>query len=139
MSAATCFHPEDELLIYRVVHAFYEKVRDDPSLAPIFENAIQGQWNIHLSRMVNFWSNVMLASRRYKGEPLPVHVRLAHLQPNHFDRWLLLFRQTLDEQCPQQDKYQQFITRAELIGQGIKRGVSFYRQGDPAWTPFLLD
>ena len=138
MSAVTCFLPEDETLIHDVVHVFYSKICNDAMLAPIFENAIQEGWDRHLARMVDFWSNVMLSNKRYKGEPLLVHVRLAHLRPEHFARWLMLFQQTLDERCPQQAKHQQFMRRAELIGAGIKRWVAFYREHDPEWTPELL-
>ena len=84
---------------------FYEKVRADPKLGPIFEHAIQGNWGSHLATMRNFWSSVMLTTSRYKGTPVPVHLRIKDIEPQLFDRWLHLFRETCDElfdgaRCP---------------------------------------
>jgi hemoglobin len=66
------------------------------------------------------------------------HIRLLDIEPAHFERWLTLFRETVIAECHDAVKQSQFITRAALIGEGIKRGVSFYRQHDPNWQPVLL-
>lgn len=47
--------------------------------------------------MHDFWSSVMLASGRYKGNPVAVHQRIDGLKIGLFDRWLDLFGQTCDE------------------------------------------
>ena len=59
-----------------LVDHFYAKVRVDPVLGPIFERVVRGKWGPHLETMRNFWSSVMLTSGRYKGAPVPAHLRV---------------------------------------------------------------
>ena len=81
-----------EPLIERLVREFYEKVRTDAVLAPIFEARIQ-DWEPHLERMFAFWSSVALMSGRYHGTPMAKHMPLP-VDADHFDRWLALFEET---------------------------------------------
>ncbi|HEU4550684.1 MAG TPA: group III truncated hemoglobin, partial [Rhizomicrobium sp.] len=56
-------HPGiDEAMVERLVHAFYAKVRADKDIGPIFNRVIGDNWDVHLSRMCDFWSSVMLMS-----------------------------------------------------------------------------
>ncbi|KAK0363120.1 hypothetical protein LTR94_015981 [Friedmanniomyces endolithicus] len=64
----------DETAIDLLVPAFYARVRADALLGPIFESAID-DWPHHLAKLKDFWSSVMLASGRYKGQPMPAHIR----------------------------------------------------------------
>ena len=59
-----------EVEIRRKVHTFYARVRDDDLLGPVFEERIGTDWDAHLDRMVDFWSTVLLASGRYRGDPI---------------------------------------------------------------------
>jgi len=59
-----------------VVERFYARVRLDPLLGPIFGAAVH-DWPEHLARLTDFWSSVMLTSGRYKGRPLPAHLKHA--------------------------------------------------------------
>ena len=89
--AATIDRISDDA-IRRLVDGFYAKVRADHELAPIFANAIaDDQWEPHLAKMRDFWSSVMLTTGRYKGNPVAVHMAVAHLEPHLFSRWLELF------------------------------------------------
>ncbi|SDR63562.1 hemoglobin [Rhizobiales bacterium GAS113] len=83
--------------IHRLVDGFYKKIRADPELGPIFERVICNNWDPHLATMRNFWSSVMLTSGRYKGTPVPVHLRIKDIEPRLFDRWLRLFGETCEE------------------------------------------
>ena len=47
----------DEAMIERLMRRFYEKIREDALLAPIFEARI-ADWEPHLRRMCEFWSSV---------------------------------------------------------------------------------
>lgn len=90
----------NELSIRHVVELFYARVRTDAELAPIFEAAID-QWPEHLDQLTDFWSSVMLASGRYKGRPVPAHLRHRdHILRSHFSRWLALWRQTTSDCLP---------------------------------------
>jgi hemoglobin len=89
-----------ELQIRRFVDRFYGEVRADSELGPIFEARVGDRWEAHLDRMVDFWSSVLLASGRYRGNPLEKHATLSGLESRHYDRWLELFEQTLGEVLP---------------------------------------
>ena len=76
-----------------LVHTFYAKVHQDPDLAPIF-NAHVKDWDVHLAKMVDFWSSTLRGTARYRGTPMPKHAQLPELNPGLFKRWLELFHQT---------------------------------------------
>jgi hemoglobin len=88
----------DDAILTRLVHGFYDRVRTDPLLGPIFASRVD-DWGPHLEKMVDFWSSVALMTGRYHGAPMPKHLPLP-VEAEHFDRWLDLFRQTAIEVCP---------------------------------------
>ncbi len=86
--------------IRMLVDRFYARIRQDPQLAPIFNNAIgetSAEWTAHLQRMYDFWSSIMLASRRYHGNPMKKHLDLPPFEERLFDRWLELFSTVANE------------------------------------------
>ena len=91
-----------ETQIEDLVATFYARIRKHPSLGPIFERVIGDDWTPHLKTMCDFWSSVMLTTGRYKGRPIPAHVRInqqqpATIEPKHFAEWLSLFEATAKE------------------------------------------
>ncbi len=119
-------HPDiSEDMVRQLVHAFYTKVRADETLGPIFARVIGDDWGPHLAKMCDFWSSVMLMSGRYKGNPMIAHMRLKMVRPEHFARWLQLFRATALEECPPPIAVQ-FIGRADNIARSLQLGM-FYR------------
>lgn len=87
----------DEAQLEALIPLFYARVRGDVILAPVFDSAI-ADWDDHLEKLVGFWSSVMLASGRYKGNPVAAHMkRLARITPPMFDRWLALWAAVTDE------------------------------------------
>lgn len=94
---ASSLMPDPELCteeeVAGLVHAFYAKVRKDPVLAPIFESHV-ADWELHLAKLVDFWSSALRGTARYKGAPIPKHVALPGLTAELFHRWLALFRET---------------------------------------------
>jgi hemoglobin len=110
----------NEAMIWNLVDTFYERVRSDPEIGPIFAAAIT-DWRPHLDTMIKFWSSVALMSGTYKGKPIAAHMPLS-LTPPHFLRWLSLFEQTAHDVCPPAAaKF--FVARAQKIAQSIKLGV----------------
>lgn len=79
-----------------LVDSFYGKVRNDILIGPIFEEKIQDRWPQHLSKMYTFWQTVLLGEHTYYGSPFPPHAGLP-VEAEHFNRWLALFSQTLEE------------------------------------------
>ncbi len=115
-----------EAMIAELVGTFYERVRRDPLLAPIFDEAVE-DWGVHLGRMRDFWSSVTLMSGRYKGKPIPAHAKLPGIGAAHFSRWLGLFRDTARDVCPPQAAAL-FVDRAERIADSLQLGIAFHRQ-----------
>ena len=111
----------DEDRLMTLVHRFYGKIRKDAVLGPIFEERI-GDWGPHLARMVEFWSSVALMTGRYHGAPVPKHVGLP-VDWAHFERWLVLFRETAHETCTPEGAAH-VIERAERIARSLNIAVT---------------
>jgi len=111
----------DEATIERLVRQFYENVRRDPVLGPIFEGRI-ADWEPHLQRMFEFWSSVMLMSGRYHGNPMDKHLPLP-IDAVHFDRWLALFEETSRNVCTPAAAAH-FRERARRIAESLELGVA---------------
>jgi hemoglobin len=79
--------------IERLVSEFYSKVRKDELLAPVFAHV---DWEHHTPLIVNFWSSILLGDQSYQGNPFRKHINLP-IDGGHFERWLALFKQTLEE------------------------------------------
>lgn len=79
-----------------LVNTFYERVRDNELLSPVFNERIQDQWPHHLEKMYRFWQTVLLDEHTYLGSPFPPHAKL-HVGHEHFATWLSLFNQTVNE------------------------------------------
>lgn len=111
----------NEAMIKNLVYGFYNRVRQDELLAPIFDSRIL-DWGPHLERMCNFWSSIALMSGRYHGQPMRMHAPLP-IFGAHFDRWLALFRETAEEMCPP-GAAAFFISRSERIAESLELGVA---------------
>ena len=86
--------------VARLVNVFYDRVRDDDILGPIFDDVAQVDWATHLPRMYDFWESVLFARATFKGAPLVVHRALAQHSPltsDTFSRWIALFQSTVDD------------------------------------------
>lgn len=79
-----------------LVDVFYDRVRNDDLLGPVFEEALQGDWPGHLNKMYRFWHSVLLDDPLYFGNPFLPHVDLPHGK-DYFDHWVTLFQGTLDK------------------------------------------
>ena len=110
----------DEDILRELIHSFYEKVRRDAVLGPIFATRIV-DWGPHLERMVAFWSSVALMTGRYHGGPVPAHTPLP-IDGAHFERWLGLFRETTREVCTPAGAAH-VIERAERIARSLHIAV----------------
>lgn len=111
----------DEAMIELLVHRFYDVVREDPLLGPIFIDRIQ-DWDTHLAKMCAFWSSVALMSGRYHGQPMAKHMPLP-VDSRHFDRWLTLFVKTAERECPPAAA-EHFIKLAQNIAGSLELGVA---------------
>lgn len=79
-----------------LVDSFYQKVNEDELLGPIFNDVAEVDWAEHLPIMYRFWGSLLFRSNSYQGQPWPKHAVLP-VKPTHFNRWLSLFKKTVDE------------------------------------------
>ncbi len=89
----------DDIIV--LVSTFYEKVRKEEHLGPIFNHVIK-DWDQHIERLTNFWETNLLFVAKYKGNPIQVHKQVDqtfnHSITNvHFGIWLRLWINTIDE------------------------------------------
>jgi len=76
-----------------LVNTFYGKVLQDESLKPFFATL---DFEAHKPHMIHFWAFVLLDEPNYKTNVTEKHINMP-LEQKHFDRWLELFYETLDE------------------------------------------
>lgn len=79
-----------------LVDSFYNKVRQNPALAPVFDERIKDNWSVHLEKMYRFWQTVLLEEHTYFGSPFVPHADLP-VDESHFAEWMELFTQTVNE------------------------------------------
>ena len=86
--------------IETLVNRFYEKVRGDALIGPVFNDVAKVDWDVHLPRLYAFWQTVLLGEGGFRGNPLGVHFKLVEetsMDWPRFERWLALFTETIDE------------------------------------------
>lgn len=122
-----------EPVIRDLVHAFYGRVRQDPVLGPIF-NGVVDDWEEHLAKLCDFWSSVVLTTARFRGSPMAAHARAPGIEPEHFARWLEIWRETARTVC-RPEAADLFIAKAEMIGESLKLGLAVSRGEIPPLVP----
>ena len=111
--------------IKTLVDAFYEKVRRDELLSPIFNERIQNRWPQHLKKMYSFWQTVLLNEQTYSGSPFPPHAQLP-INHSHFEKWIELFVSTIDELF-KGDKATEANWRASKMAEMFQSKIECYR------------
>lgn len=120
----------DDAMVTAVVERFYQRVRQDPVIGPVFTRVIpDDHWPAHMKTIGDFWSSMLLGSGRYYGRPMPKHIAIPEISDAHFVRWLALFRETVEELCPP-DISALFVERAERIGYNFRLRIAQFRGED---------
>jgi len=86
--------------VYQIVTTFYDLVRKDDLLGPIF-NAQIADWEPHLQKITDFWDQILFNTKQYFGNPMEAHVKADkaanyEIEPLHFGKWLYLWINTID-------------------------------------------
>lgn len=115
-----------------LVDRFYDRIRAEPEIGPVFDKAIGDEWGPHLTKMKDFWASVAFNAARYNGRPVPAHARHKTIRPQHFSIWLALFRQTLEETAPSPTVVSYFMERAERIAQSLQLALFGAPELNPA-------
>ncbi|WLD22711.1 group III truncated hemoglobin [Flavobacterium dauae] len=85
----------------KLVRTFYDKVRKDGEIGPIF-NSIITDWESHLQKITDFWEQHIFGVHKYKGNPIETHNKVDaktnhNVTAHNFGTWLFYWMQTLDE------------------------------------------
>ncbi|MDB5231319.1 MAG: group hemoglobin [Chitinophagaceae bacterium] len=86
--------------IENLLKHFYDKAFNDELIGFFFTEVAHLDLETHLPIIANFWENIIFANGKYKGNAIQPHHALHQLSPfkdEHFDRWVSLFNQTIDE------------------------------------------
>ena len=87
--------------LFLLVDRFYEKVRMDDEIGPVF-NQIITDWPAHLDKITDFWNQHIFGVQAYQGNPIEVHNQVDttmhhQITAHNFGTWLFYWIQTLDE------------------------------------------
>ena len=85
-----------------MVH-FYSRAMSDPAIGRFFTEVVKLDLDHHLPVIGDFWESVLFSTgvyARHGRHPLMVHGEMSRkrqLEPQHFQRWLELFEESIDE------------------------------------------
>jgi hemoglobin len=83
-----------------LVRAFYGRALTDPIIGFIFTDVAKLDLESHVPHVTAFWETLLLGAKSYDRGAFHPHAALhgrVGLRRGHFDRWLALWYQTLDE------------------------------------------
>jgi len=112
--------PLDAAAIARLVDRFYDRVRADPVLGPVFNPAVE-DWPEHKRLLTAFWCSVALRAGSYRGNPMAAH-RPHPIQAEHFEHWLALWQDTAQAELPAAQAAQ-MVEFAQRIGASLRYGL----------------
>ena len=84
----------------RLVRAFYGRALVDPVIGWIFVDVAHLDVEAHVPHIASFWETILLGAQTYSGGAFRPHAALharVPLRAGHFERWLWLWRTTVDD------------------------------------------
>lgn len=116
--------------IEQLVRLFYEQATTDELIGHYFTSLVPINWDEHIPTLVSFWENLLFQTGGYKGGMLFKHLHLNHLsrfRTDHFDRWLQLWKQTID-QLFEGERAEELKFRASSIAMIMQTKLGVYDQ-----------
>lgn len=110
-----------------LVNRFYQRVRKDALIGPIFNERIGNHWAEHLQKLYEFWDSRLLTGATYGGNPLQAH-RPLPIGAQHFERWLTLWEQTVNDFF-EGSKADEAIEKAHKIGSFFEKRLEEMKKG----------
>ncbi|MCW3003798.1 MAG: hypothetical protein JWQ20_3096 [Conexibacter sp.] len=123
---------EDRSDCERLVRAFYGRALVDPMIGFIFVDVAKLDLEEHVPVIASFWETMLLGSRSYTRGAFGPHAALhaqVPLRAGHFERWLVLWRTTVDELFAG-ERAESAKAHAVRVGRAFQRRL----QGPPAST-----
>ena len=125
ISSSTAIKPRvSEEEIARLVDRFYAKVRSDPQLEYVIDNAIVGDWEGHLARMRAFWAAAISLKGDSPEGPVDAHLRFDGMDRTLLTRWIALFDETCSELFDE-PLAAAFSMKASRIAEKLRFAVSY--------------
>ncbi len=84
----------------RLVRAFYGRALTDDVIGFLFTDVAHLDLEAHIPGITSFWETILLGAQSYSGGAFRPHAELnmkVRLRSGHFERWLILWRDTVDE------------------------------------------
>ena len=84
----------------RLVREFYARAFADPIIGFLFTDIAKLDLEAHVPRITSFWETILLGARSYGGGAFRPHAAPHAKVPllrGHFDRWLTLWSDTVDD------------------------------------------
>ncbi|GAA1809779.1 group III truncated hemoglobin [Agromyces neolithicus] len=116
----------DRADVLELVESFYLRAFADPLIGPIFTDVAKMDLEHHLPIMCDFWQTVLFRAGLYRRNALQLHLVLNARHPlgqQHFDRWLSLWVENVDERFAG-EKAELAKTQARRIAGSIQRRLS---------------
>ncbi len=108
-----------------LVDDFYNRIRANDFLAPIFNGIIGDNWQQHLQKMYGFWETILLETPAYSGSPFLKHAKLP-IAKEHFDTWLTLWHQTINDHFVG-EKAEEAKWRASKMSEMFQYKLDYYK------------
>ena len=122
----------------RLVRAFYGRAFADPIIGWLFVDVAKLDLEEHVPVVASFWETILLGASSYRGGTFGPHAALhakVGLRPGHFERWLGLWRRTVDELFAG-DRAELAKGHAERVAQAFERRLQdLPSPHDPADAP----
>ena len=86
--------------IAEFINRFYDKLLSDRLMAHLFTDVAKINLKEHLPILYDFWENILFQTGNYRRDTMKPHLDLHRMYPltdEHFDRWLKLFDESVDE------------------------------------------
>ena len=112
-----------------LIDLFYKKAIPDLVIGHFFTSVIQVSWSIHIPVIISFWNGILFGNSEYDGNIMLKHIkldRLYNLEPGHFERWLQLWKETINENF-NGPKAEEAISRANSIAKTMHYKIKIIR------------
>lgn len=86
--------------VERLVRAFYGRALTDDMIGYLFVDIAKLDLEAHIPEITDFWDTILLGGQSYRGGAFRPHAALnaqVRLRSGHFERWLQLWRRSIDE------------------------------------------
>lgn len=112
-----------------LLRAFYAKALHDKTIGYIFTDVAKLDLEHHLPIIGDFWDSILFGKKDYQQRernPMQIHLQLnekSALTSAHFQRWLKLFNETVDEMFTG-ERAEMIKMRAHGIGRRMQNMIN---------------